>query len=110
LAERSLAVTVNFNQSFFFADESEIFGCRGAELPADEVSVQNGLLIARANRIPLCVDRQLQVVRWITEHVGQKQLRTTNFQDPEFGRILENAVEYRMVVLFEVLMISLNRY
>jgi dynein heavy chain len=101
LVERGIAVAPNFNLGLFLADEAEIFGWRGEGLPADELSVQNGLLITRANRFPLCIDPQLQVVRWIKQHVGEKQLRTMNIQDPESARILENAIQYGMVVLFE---------
>lgn len=101
LVERGVPVTPDFTLSEFLADEAEIFGWRGEGLPADELSIQNGLLITRANRFPLCIDPQLQVVRWIKQHIGEKTLRTTNFQDPEFARILENALQFGLVVLFE---------
>jgi len=101
LIDRGVPVTQNFSLGLFLADEAEIFGWRGEGLPADELSIQNGLLITRANRFPLCIDPQLQVVRWIKQHVGDKTLRTTSFQDPEFARILENAIQFGLVVLFE---------
>ena len=40
-----------------------IFNWKGECLPADEVSVENGLLITRAQLFPLCIGQQLQVVR-----------------------------------------------
>jgi dynein heavy chain len=101
LIEKQISVDVNFNLGLFLADEAEIFGWRNEGLPADELSVQNGLLITRAQPFPLCIDPQLQVVRWVKLHIGEKTLRTTSFQDPEFARIVENAIQYGMVVLFE---------
>ena len=32
-----------------------IFNWKGKSLPSDELSVQNGLLIMRAQRFPLCI-------------------------------------------------------
>ena len=40
-----------------------IFYWKGESFLADEVSVQNGLLITRAQLFPLCIGQQLQVVR-----------------------------------------------
>ena len=40
-----------------------VFNWKGEGLPADELSVQKGLLITRAQRFPLCIDSQLQVFR-----------------------------------------------
>jgi dynein heavy chain len=71
LVERGIAVAANFNLGSFLADEAEIFGGRGEGLTADELSVQNGLLITRVNCFSLCIDPQLQVVRWIKQHVGE---------------------------------------
>ncbi|OHS98802.1 Dynein heavy chain family protein [Tritrichomonas foetus] len=101
LIERGVAVAPNFNLGDFLATEAEIFGWRGEGLPADELSIQNGLLITRANRFPLCIDPQLQVVQWIKQHVPEKQLKSTNFQEPDFAQHVENAIQYGSVVLFE---------
>ena len=34
-------------------------------------------------------------------HIGEKSLRTTSFQDLEYPRIDETAIQYGMVLLFE---------
>ncbi|KAH0806962.1 dynein heavy chain 10, axonemal-like [Histomonas meleagridis] len=101
LIDRNIPINNNFNLGLFLSDEAEIFGWKGEGLPADELSIQNGLLITRSNKFPLCIDPQLQVVHWIKQHIGEKQLKITNFQDPEFSRILENAIQYGLIVLFE---------
>jgi len=44
----------------FLTSEGEMAQWAAEGLPADELSVQNGILTARASRFPLCIDPQMQ--------------------------------------------------
>ena len=71
-------------------------------LPNDELSVQNGILTTQPTRYPLCIDPQLQAVKWIKKRektVAQKY--TTNFNDPEMGKKLEMAFREGDPILIE---------
>jgi dynein heavy chain len=65
LVERRIPATSGFNLGSFLVDETDIFAWKSEGLPADELSIQNGLLITQPSRFPLCIDPQLQVIRWI---------------------------------------------
>ncbi len=41
-------------------------------LPADENSIQNGILTTAASRFPLCIDPQQQAVNWIKRSQGKR--------------------------------------
>lgn len=71
-------------------------------LPSDELSVQNGILTVRANRWPLCIDPQMQAVNWIKRREG-KMLdgKVKTFNDSDFLKQLELAIQYGFPFLFE---------
>lgn len=71
-------------------------------LPSDELSVQNGILTVRANRWPLCIDPQMQAVNWIKRREG-KMLdgKVKTFNDADFLKQLELAIQYGFPFLFE---------
>jgi len=72
-------------------------------LPSDELSVQNGILTTRANRFPLCIDPQLQAAKWIKNKEGKKQgnLRVKTFNDSDFMKTLQLAINYGNAFVFE---------
>ncbi|KAF5830619.1 hypothetical protein DUNSADRAFT_14266 [Dunaliella salina] len=80
--------------------ETTIWSSEG--LPSDELSVQNGILTVRANRWPLCIDPQMQAVNWIKIREG-KQLegKVKTFNDADFLKQLELAIQYGFPFLFE---------
>ena len=70
-------------------------------LPADSNSVRNGILTTRASRFPLCIDPQQQAVGWIKEKEAANNLVVKTFNDSDFIRHLELAVQYGKPYLFE---------
>jgi len=82
--------------------EVEITKWASEGLPPDILSVQNGILTTTASRWPLCIDPQMQAVTWIKQREG-KQLdgKVRTFNDPDFLKHLELAVNYGFPFLFE---------
>jgi len=70
-------------------------------LPADELSVQNGILTTRSSRYPLCIDPQQQAVAWIKKRESKSSLRACTFNDSDFLKHLEIAVNLGFAFLFE---------
>ena len=71
-------------------------------LPGDELSIQNGILTVRASRYPLCVDPQMQAVNWIKSREGKNlEGKVKTFNDSDFLKQLELAIQYGFPFLFE---------
>jgi dynein heavy chain len=70
-------------------------------LPADEHSVQNGILTTKASRFPLCIDPQQQAVTWIKSREAKSNLTVKTFNDADFMKHLELAIQFGNPFLFE---------
>ena len=58
-------------------------------LPADEHSVQNGILTTKASRFPLCIDPQQQAVSWIKRTYEKDNLTVKSLNDSDFMKVRE---------------------
>merc|ERR1719197_795408 len=85
--ERGIPITEGFRLEQVLSDDVEVSVWVGEGLPADELSVQNGILTTRASRFPLCIDPQMQAVGWIKNRLGE-QLKVKTFND-DFQKFLE---------------------
>ncbi len=64
--------------------------------------MQNGILTTRASRFALCVDPQMQAVSWIKKREGKNlDGKVKTFNDHDFLKQLELAVQYGLPFLFE---------
>lgn len=70
-------------------------------LPADEHSIQNGILTTKGSRFPLCIDPQSQAVNWIKKTYGNKNLTVKKITDADFMKHLELAIQFGNPFLFE---------
>lgn len=70
-------------------------------LPADPLSIENGILMTKSSRWPLMIDPQSQANKWIKEMRKDFGLVVTKLTDPNFVRILESAVRFGNSVILE---------
>lgn len=68
-------------------------------LPSDNFSLENGIIIFKSRRWPLCIDPQGQANKWIKKMDGPKKLAIIKLSDANYLRTLENAIQFGQPVL-----------
>jgi dynein heavy chain len=75
LNEKAVPISGAFKVEKLLAQEVEISQWATEGLPADELSVQNGILTTKASRFPLCIDPQQQALHWIKRKESPNNLK-----------------------------------
>ncbi|POM59710.1 hypothetical protein PHPALM_31519 [Phytophthora palmivora] len=101
IESRKLPVTSPFRLESSLTDDATIQKWVSEGLPADEHSVQNGILTTKASRFPLCIDPQQQAVNWIKKKEEKNSLTVKTLSDPDFMKHLELAIQFGNPFLFE---------
>ncbi|KAI9102678.1 dynein heavy chain and region D6 of dynein motor-domain-containing protein [Phlyctochytrium arcticum] len=101
LSQRNVPISANFRIERLLVTDVEISKWSQEGLPADELSIQNGILTTKASRFPLCIDPQRQALNWIKKREAANNLKVSSFNDPDFLKHLEMAVTYGFPFLFE---------
>ncbi|KXZ49756.1 DHC2 protein [Gonium pectorale] len=100
--ERGVPLTQPFRLEALLTSDVETTAWASEGLPGDELSIQNGILTVRANRWPLCIDPQMQAVNWIKSREGKMlEGKVKTFNDSDFLKQLELAIQYGFPFLFE---------
>ena len=101
LQSKNVPLSSNFRVEKLLATDVELSKWAQEGLPADELSIQNGILTTKASRFPLCIDPQQQALTWIKKREAANNLKTSTFNDPDFLKHLEMAITYGFPFLFE---------
>jgi dynein heavy chain len=100
--ERGIPSSANFSLEKLLTTDSTVQGWIAKGLPADEHSVQNGILTTKASRFPLMIDPQQQAVSWIKRtYGGSKALTVKSLAESDFMKHLELAIQFGNPFLFE---------
>ncbi|XP_012271492.1 dynein heavy chain 3, axonemal [Orussus abietinus] len=70
-------------------------------LPADNFSVENGIIVRNSERWPLMIDPQGQANKWVKNMEKEHRLTVIKPTDPNYVRHLENAIQLGTPVLLE---------
>jgi dynein heavy chain len=103
LVSKNIPNKDTFRLEKFLTNDVEISRWSAEGLPADELSIQNGILTKNASRWPLCVDPQLQAVVWIKEKEKKSNLEILSFNQADYIKRLEMAISFGKPVLFEAI-------
>ena len=101
IQESHISCTDNLSVQLRLTDEVEKSTWSTEGLPSDELSIQNGMLITHASRFPLCIDPQMQAVKWLKAKEASNSLEVLSFKKADFSRKLIAAISYGKPVLFE---------
>ncbi|GMH67856.1 hypothetical protein TrLO_g3024 [Triparma laevis f. longispina] len=101
LGERKVPLTDNFRVEKLLTSDAVVQGWNANGLPADEHSMQNGILTTKGSRFPLCIDPQQQAVTWIKNTYADQQLTVKTLAEPDFMKHLELAIQFGNPFLFE---------
>lgn len=97
LNEKNILLTKNFQLQNFLSSNVEISEWNSQSLPADEFSIQNGILTLQTNRFPYCIDPQLQAITWIKQREKNENLKILSMRDRDFLKHFELAIKYGYV-------------
>ncbi|TPX54389.1 hypothetical protein PhCBS80983_g05954 [Powellomyces hirtus] len=100
-ASKNVPLSANFKIENLLVTDVEMSKWSQEGLPADELSIQNGILTTKASRFPLCIDPQQQALNWIKKKEAANNIKISSFNDPDFLKHLEMAVTYGFPFLFE---------
>jgi dynein heavy chain len=70
-------------------------------LPADNLSIDNGIFVFNCRRWPLIIDPQGQANKWIKSLGKEINLQVTKLSEANFLKTLENSIRFGQPVLLE---------
>lgn len=70
-------------------------------LPADNFSVENGIIVKSATRWPLMIDPQGQANKWIKSMESENKLSIIKLSNTNYTTTLQFAIEHGLPVLLE---------
>merc|ERR1711871_278833 len=104
IAELDIPHTSGCNLVMTLSEATTIRQWRIWGLPTDDVSTENGIIVDKAKRWPLCIDPQNQANRYIKQmgkSSAQNGMETIKLTDKNFLRSLENGVRFGRWILLE---------
>ena len=99
--DRKIPVTTPFRLEDMLTSDAEKQMWASEGLPSDSSSTQNGMVTVRSSRFPVCIDPQQQAVTWIKNRESKRQLKVKTFNESDFMKHLELAVQFGAAFLFE---------
>lgn len=70
-------------------------------LPTDLFSIDNAIIVTNSRRWPLMIDPQGQANKWVKNMEKASNLNVIKLAQPDYIRVLENAVQFGQPVLLE---------
>ena len=99
--ELDISVTPGFDLKDVMVDPMTVREWNIQSLPADTVSINNGVLVTACDRWPLLIDPQEQANRWIKKLEEKNSIKVCKQTEKNFSRVLENCIKNGNPLLVE---------
>jgi dynein heavy chain len=99
--DRGIPTSKDYDLQRILSDENQIREWQDYELPADQLSTENGILIFNTRRWPLIIDPQNQANNWIRKLQGGNNIQIGKLSDQNFSKTLENCIRFGSPCLLE---------
>lgn len=99
--EKQIPSSASFSLEKVLGDPVKIREWNINGLPSDTFSIENGIIVSKARRWPLCIDPQNQANKWIKKMESQRKINIIKLSDTNFIRTLENSIQFGQPVLLE---------
>eukprot|EP01133_Synstelium_polycarpum_P001082 gene1082-1226_t len=103
--DRLEAVGIKFKPELsvpdFLARPEERLAWHANALPADDLCVENAIMLTRFNRYPLVIDPSGQAMEFLMNQFASKKITKTSFLDASFMKNLESALRFGCPLLVQ---------
>ena len=101
LVEQGIPFTDDLDVINMLTDSAQIGEWNLEGLPTDDLSIQNAIIVTKAQRFPLLIDPQGQAKNWINNKEGERGLVKTSLNNKYFRQHLEDALSLGNPLLIE---------
>ena len=101
ILDMGIACSENFSLIATLGDQVTIRSWLDNQLPTDNYSIENGIIIANTNRWPLVIDPQDQFVRFVRNSERENNVKIVKITSPDLLRSLENCMQFGTPLLLE---------
>jgi len=88
-----------FNFTSFMSTESQLLVWKREGMPADDLSMDNGLAIECSHQVPFIIDPSTQATEWIKTHLKDRQIEVVVSGEARFSTTVEMAVRFGKTLL-----------
>jgi dynein heavy chain 2, cytosolic len=93
----------DYNFRNFLSSESEMLTWKKEGLPADNLSMENAIMIMNSTRTCLVIDPSTQASEWLKTSIKKQSdnVEILNHQDPKFNTNLELSIRFGKVLIIQ---------
>lgn len=99
LCSHNMKIKKDFDFVTHLTSSIEVQNWINCDLPADQHSIQNAVMIKESEKWPFVIDPQGQALNWIKKKHNNVKLRIVKAKDPKLISILESAIRFGEVVI-----------